>query len=157
MTSRTSECYLDVFDFIESRLFKLQPTEVMTDFEGGLRKAIEQKYPNARLRGCWFHFVAALDRNALRLGLRRLLKKDLVAKFILRSLMNLPLLPEDRIVEGYAHIKTIAAKNNLGRAFKRYFAYFESYWLRQVTISRISFNNNFFPLDLKHSYLIHFC
>lgn len=134
MTRKTCECYSDVLDFIENQLFNLNPIEFMTDFEGGLRKAIEQKYPNARLRGCWFHFCAALDRNALRLGLYPLLKRDPFARFILKSLKNLPLLPEDRFVEGYAHIKTVAAENNLTRSFKQYFAYFEFYWLAQVII-----------------------
>lgn len=138
MTRRTSECYLDVFNLIESKLFKLEPTELMTDFEGGLRKAIEQKYPTARLRGCWYHFCAALRRNAIRLGLFALMKEDADARFIMKSLMCLPLLPEDRILEGFALIKKLASKNNLGSKFKQYFAYFESYWLVQVNNYHIS-------------------
>lgn len=134
MTKRTTACYLDVLNFIEDRLFKLQPTEVMTDFEPPMRKSIEIKYPDAKLRGCWYHYCAALYKKALKLGLSSLLKTSSGAKFIMKSLMNLPLLPENRILEGYQCIKKLATRKQLKRAFKQYFAYFESYWLRQVTI-----------------------
>lgn len=132
MTRRTAQCYIDVFNLIENKVLKLNPTEFMTDFEGGLRKAIENLYPHAALRGCWFHFCQALRKNALRFGLNSLLKEEPEAKLILKALMCLPLLPENRILEGYWHIKHSAVENGFMHAFRKFFNYFESYWIVKV-------------------------
>lgn len=133
MTNRTTECYIDVFNFIETKILKLGPNLFMTDFEGGLRKALAICFPNAALKGCWFHYTQALRKNAIRFGLSALLKENSIAKQILRSLMCLPLLPPNKILEGYQCIKQCAADNRLMGKFRRFFGYFESYWLVQVT------------------------
>lgn len=132
MTSRSAKCYEDVFNFIENNILKLDPVELMTDFEAGLRKAIEKIYPHAILRGCWFHLCQALRRNAIRFGLSALLNEYPEARFILKALMSLPLLPNNRILEGYRLIKKIAVENELMGSFRHFFNYFESYWLVQV-------------------------
>lgn len=128
-TRRTTECYSDVFRFIESNIFKLEANEFMTDFEGGLRKSIEEQYPRANLRGCWFHFCEAVRRNAKRFGLSALFKDDIEAKLIFKSLLCIPLLPENLIIDGYNQIKKRAFENNLVRPLQKLFNYFESYWL----------------------------
>lgn len=139
MTRKTCNSYCEVFDFIENKLFHLHPSAFMTDFEWGLRNAIEKKYPQAQLRGCWYHFCSALRKNALKHGLFSILKKNPNAKYVLKCLMCLPLLPDNCIQEGYIYIKSIVAKNNLVTPFSQYLNYVESYWLNlQVNNCHIS-------------------
>lgn len=132
MTRKTTECYVDVFQYIEKTLFKLSPTEFMTDFEGGQRKALKMVYPNAVLRGCWFHYCACIRKKAMKLKLKPLLDDNSGATEVYKKIMNLPLLPSRYIERGYLHIKQRAKTLNLHKEFKKFFEYFEEFWLAEV-------------------------
>lgn len=132
MTRKTAEAYLAVFDYIETKLFELQPKEFMTDFEEGMRLAIRIRWPNAVIRGCWFHLCRAIENKTKSLGLTKILKSNSVARMVKKQLMSLALLPADRITVGYASIKLMAREKKLLKKFQSLFAYFESYWLKQV-------------------------
>lgn len=135
MTRKTAQCYSALFDFIEERLFELKPKEFMTDFEAGMRMAIKKHWPNITLRGCWFHFCRAIRRKCGNLGLFKLIKSNADAKAIQSSLMNLPLLPANRIIEGYNSAKEFAKKKKLLKKFQALFTYFEGYWLQLVRLN----------------------
>lgn len=132
MTRKTSLCYTEVFKYIETNVFSLEPAEIMTDFEAGMRNSIKIMYPKAKLRGCWFHFCNALRKKSLRLGLRPLINSTPNAKLILKELMSLLLLPADNIVQGYLYIKEMAMNHELLEHFRPLFTYFESFWLIEV-------------------------
>lgn len=132
MTRKTESCYTAIFHYIETHLFSLKPTEMMTDFEAGMRNSIKIVYPKTRLRGCWFHFCSALRKKSLRLGLRPLINSNRNAKLLFKELMSLPLLPAINIVQGYMHIKSIAQSYDIFKYFNRFFLYFESFWLAEV-------------------------
>ena len=40
--------------------FTFDKSNIMTDFERGLRKALKNLYPNSNLEGCYFHYTKAL-------------------------------------------------------------------------------------------------
>lgn len=132
MSNRTSACYQAVFKFIENYGFKLQPGEIMTDFETGLRHAIRIKYPNIQLRGCWFHYCQAIRKRLLMYKLGKLIKSDDQAFVIKRQIMNLPLLPPEHFLEGYRQIKSLIEKNGWKKNFEEFIAYFDRYWIKQV-------------------------
>lgn len=132
MTRVSTDCYAAVFEYIESRLFKLEPSEFLTDFEMALRNAIRNRYPEAVLRGCWFHFCQALRRKSIRLGLHRLIKSDRDAKGAHRQLMCLPLLPNDNIIPGFDALMNEAKHLGIYRRMKDYFRYVRDYWLKVV-------------------------
>lgn len=131
MTSRTTECYAAIFAYIEE-MFKLEPGEFITDFEQSMRNAIQRVYPNTVLRGCWYHFCAALRKKHLKLGMSKLLKENDLAKQVKKMLMSLPLLPQENFNEAYQHIKSSAENWELAKDFEKIFKYFERYWFAQV-------------------------
>lgn len=134
MTNKTIEAYEDVFKFIEDNLFKLEPELLMTDFEGAMRTAIKKFWPNCKICGCWFHFKQAVLRKCNTLpGIKALLKKSFHARKIKYMLMSIPLLPEDKIEEGYQSIKDYATKWKLAEKFAELFSYFERQWLKEVS------------------------
>lgn len=135
MSGKESELYKEVFDFIEERkLFKINPTaSFMLDFEAGMRKAIKERFPKSKLHGCWYHFMAALRRKFRSLHMLRLIADDENANKIYRKLLSLPLLPSDSIENGYDEIKIEARKRNLHKEFRRFFSYFENFWLKLVS------------------------
>lgn len=63
MTNKTAECYTAVFNFIKNNIFDLKPAIIMTDWETGLRCAIRTCFPNSTLKGCWYHYCAALRKK----------------------------------------------------------------------------------------------
>lgn len=115
MTSRKTEC------------------SFITDFEQSMRNALQIIFPNVLLRGCWYHFCAALRKKHLKFGMNALLKENVLAKQIQKMLMSLPLLPKENFYEGYGHIKRCAVDWDLTGDFNRVFSYFEGYWFPQVT------------------------
>lgn len=146
-TRKTANSYAALFKYIEKNLMLLKPAEIMTDFEEGLRLGCKRSWPNFILRGCWFHLCRALIRKSNKLGMKKLIKSTPLAKFILKALMSLPLLPNDKLVEGYDIIKEFALKQNLPQ-FPVFFKYFEDYWLKKVNVCLILFN--FLLLGLKY-------
>lgn len=133
MSGKTADLYKKVFDFIEKNLIRLNPAQFMTDFEAGMRKTINEFYPNAVLYGCWYHFCAAVRRKFLSLDMYELITKVPAAKSIYRMIISLPLLPEESILNGYNIVKQEAIEKNLDKQFKEIFEYFEQYWLHQVS------------------------
>lgn len=132
MSRKTAEAYAAVFDFIETRLLKLEPKQVMTDFENGLRLAIRKRWPHVDINGCWIHYCRAVQRKCRRLGFSKIIKQNGNARVMQKAVMSLPLLPSDRFLEGYKTIKTFASKKRLLKRFGSFFKYFERYWFNQV-------------------------
>lgn len=134
MTCKSTDCYLSVFKFIESKLFKLEPNEFMCDYESGMRLAIRKRWPKVPIRGCWFHFSKAILKRCRRLGLSKLIKKNENARVVQKFITSLPLLPPHLFNEGYSCVKSFAAKKRLSKRFALFFRYFR-YWINQVTKS----------------------
>lgn len=132
MNYRTYEAYAHVFQFIEENVFKLQPAEFITDFEAGMRKAINERWEGITLRGCWYHYSAALRKKMLKLGLSKLFEDSDDAKSIKKMMMSLPLLPSEKFTEGYNYVQQKAREFGLYEKFKTFFEYFV-YWLNQVS------------------------
>lgn len=143
MTRKTEEAYRAVFKFIEECLFEMAPGEFMTDFEDGMRLAIKNHWPNVRIRGCWFHLKRAVSNKCTSLGMGRVLKRSHNARKLKKMLGNIPLLPENRIVEGFTSIKDFAQEKRLIKPFAYLFSYFERYWLKQV---RFDFHSSIDPI-----------
>lgn len=136
MSNRTFEAYQAVFRYIENNVFELRPKLFMTDFETSLRKAINTCYQGVRLHGCWFHFDRAIQRYCLqRPKLRRFLKISSNAKEVFKELLSLPLLPEKKFKEGYKAVREKARERRVYYPMIALFRYFDTYWIRQVTIS----------------------
>lgn len=151
MSGKTAELYKMVFQFIELNFFKLEPAHFMTDFEGGLRKAINEFYPNAVLSGCWYHYCAALRRKHLSLKMYELITDVPAAKKIYRMMLSLPLLPKETILDGYTIIRNEAVAKGLGKKFKGIFDYFDQYWLFIVSVLYIH-NDEFLYRNSIHKF-----
>lgn len=132
MTHKTKKCYTAVLKYIKSNILDFEAAEFMTDFEAGMRSAIKKCYPSAIVRGCWFHYVAALRKKLRLMGMSKLLKSNSNAKTLKKMLMNLPLLPAEMFEKGYTFIKRQASSWKLFNSFKKFFAYFERQWITEV-------------------------
>lgn len=145
MTDKRTDSYQAIFKYIEENVFMLQPAEFMADFETGLRKAIQNSYPQASLHGCWYHYSASIRRRLMTLCMYRLITDEPMGAQIYRMMLSLPLLPQNRILDGFNVVKTVARENHLYREFKKFFDYFNDYWMKMVCLSlfclKVSTNN----------------
>lgn len=105
MTRKTALCYKRVFQFIEENIYDLKPNQIMTDFEGGMRKAINSYYPDVSLKGCWFHYTLAINKRCRKLRLSSILKSNEKAKHLKTQLLHIPLLPVKNINRCFFTIK----------------------------------------------------
>lgn len=140
MTSKAANCYDDVFEYLDN-IFNLQPKQFMCDFEGGMRKSLKKKYPNASMKGCWFHYCACIRKRARKLGVSKLWNQKsrkenneaaTEAKKIYKMVQSLPLLPEKYFFVGYQYVKCSASKINLDKQFAKLFEYFDRTWIMEV-------------------------
>lgn len=65
------------------------------------------------------------------------LRKIPDAHKIYRKLLDLPLLPADRIREGFLIIQSEIEEKGLEKWFKHMYAYFNSYWIPKVDYLKI--------------------
>lgn len=133
MKDKKTETYESVFRFLNSKVFELEPMAFMTDHEAGLIKALKNCFPGTPTYRCWYHFKAAVRRNAVRLGLQKLIKGNEIAKSTYKKMLNLPLLPPEDIPKAFEAIKKGAKKQKLGKQFTEFFKYFENYWMKVVS------------------------
>lgn len=131
MTSKSQDCYTALFKYIDEVVFHMQPDEIITDFEDGLRSAIRKQWPKIILRGCWYHYCVCICKKFISLGLGSLLKTNGFARQIKDMLLCLPLLPTALFNEGLSHIKSKAASRRLSAKLNPFFKYF-TYWEKQV-------------------------
>ena len=62
MTSKKQGLYEEVINLVMKCVRKKagyapQPDLVMSDFELAILNAMASRFPNSRVRGCWFHFA----------------------------------------------------------------------------------------------------
>lgn len=135
MTKRTNKAYREVFKYIESNIFKLKPALIITDFEKGMRKAINGFYKKVKLHGCWFHYDRAIQKYCrMNPKLKRTLKMNANARDILRQLLSLPLLPPGKFIEGYKAIERKARNWRVYHPLIDLFRYFNKFWMKQVCL-----------------------
>ena len=73
----------------------------MGDFDGAMRSAIRQLFPNIQIHGCLFHYAQCIVRKASShdVGFARDIRRrgPILKSFL--AFGSLPLLPPDKIVE----------------------------------------------------------
>lgn len=131
MSSKSTECYNALFQYIETMIFELKPASFMCDYENGLRKSLKTIYPNSIISGCWFHHNQAVRRKCrmLRKKFFRALKQDRNKAKIYRKLLLLPLLPQDMIQEAFDGLVLDAEMFECYDFFKPIFEYYQKQWL----------------------------
>ena len=62
MTSKKQCLYEEVLDFVADLVEictgkKLQPETIISDFELAILNATSSRFPNSKIKGCWFHYA----------------------------------------------------------------------------------------------------
>ena len=100
---KTQQTYTRMFrllmDAANRHGMELQPQTICIDFEVAMIRSIHEVFPNARIRGCLFHFSQALWRKLQQLGLTLRYKEDDDFNRMVRRAAVLPLVPPNEVEE----------------------------------------------------------
>ncbi|XP_078334484.1 uncharacterized protein LOC111132122 [Crassostrea virginica] len=103
MSRKRTDDYYEVLRAID----RLLPAQIalqtcVVDFEAGVWRAIQDRFPGTVIQGCVFHWTQALYRKIQELGLQRAYNERGDVHHFLRLVMALPFLPPEHI-EGTYH------------------------------------------------------
>jgi len=132
----------------------ISPKFIMSDFEKGLRSALQWVFPKATLLGCEFHFVKALWKKAGKLGLRKKERKRKTAIIINFLVIIVHLNVEDRS-KYFQELKTNFQHEE--KPFQEFLTYFHKNWMELDFINlgenreKLTRTNNY--CEGFHSYL----
>lgn len=135
MTKKTREAYTHAFQFIESNIFHFKAAVLHTDYETALRKAVEIAFPNASVKGCWFHYCQALRRNSVKIpNFCKLIKSSEEYIKWYRTFLSLPLVSPEHIEEMFLILKneTLEFSKKHQECLSIFVKYFEKQWMRKV-------------------------
>ena len=116
-------------------------SDIITDFEEALFQSFSSGFPEADGSGCLFYFKkVTYQTGILKNGLANLYSGDEQFKSWVQLLMNLPLLPSEKISETFHLVKDLKPELLATDIEKvdNFLRYYEKYWLRQVGSSRLS-------------------
>ena len=137
MTCREEHLYTLVFEKIKS-LFNqrnINLTQIMCDYELGLRNSARVSFENVSVLGCYFHFSQAVLKKVSSLGFSGIYRSNEGIRNCVRKLLVLPLLSPQNIYEGLRIIT-----NDGPGELERLFGYFQLQWM---LVSEIGFHPNF--------------
>lgn len=156
MTCNSKLAYKTIFDSIDSILednnliFDDKNLIFMCDFEHSLYKAIKEKYPYSKFKGCYFHYLKCLWKKAKRSGLcQRCIVES--TKKIIFAMAILPLLKKNNINsylnEIIDYIKGLP--ENYRPKYDKYILFIKNNWIntKYVELESIMHTNNFFDRD----------
>lgn len=117
MERRTRALYDAIFDHISRTFHTFINRTIITDYEAALVASLRASFPEASIKGCFFHFcqvrrnisfnviktllLQALLRQAKALGIVRQIQGNVNGRKLLRKYYALALLPEAMIEEAF--------------------------------------------------------
>ena len=138
--------YVRMFEMLMSLVSNLNPHYIHCDFEQAMINAVRECFPEATVKGCFFHLVQSMQRHILSSGLRRRYNTDpefaSYAKMI-AALAFVPCKDLDSFIEALA--------NNLPSELETILNWFECNYV-SVYNRRGNRRNPFFPYDLWNIY-----
>lgn len=98
---KDTETYKTIFRHLKLAASRLNstfaPRTIMSDFELAFMRAAKDEFPNARIKGCYFHWATAVWDHVSNLGLKVLFNENEIVRDFIRQLLALPFLPREDI------------------------------------------------------------
>lgn len=132
MTGKTEELYFEAIQqVIRLSDWNLDPGHVSCDFEAAFINTLRQQFPDADIRGCYFHFCQAILRY-LKKPDNRYSKKFTKEIFFELECCNLLTVcnPEEITTKALPYLRERMLRNKHDPEFTRFSNYITSYWLK---------------------------
>ncbi|XP_050057873.1 uncharacterized protein LOC126550421 [Aphis gossypii] len=136
MSRKTTKAYAALFEKLLRIEPQWQPETIIIDFELAAMAGIQFIFPGINIQGCWFHSSQAIWRKIGNLGMIELCTSDRGAYDIVHMIMALPLIPGNKINEGFTSIQIFYEENikltlstESQEKFETFFQYYRTTWL----------------------------
>lgn len=126
MSNRKEISYNVLFNLIKSQIPQFAPQKFHCDYELGPMNAILKSFPDIVVRGCYYHWTRNIWKKAKAYGC----SKTMSDRRIVAMTAILPLIPADKILEGFHYIKQ---ECNSNCTIDKFLKYVENYWLKVHT------------------------
>ena len=93
LPKKNEDTYRRMFEILKSLLPDLGPTQIFVDFEKAAINAARIAFPQAEIKGCYFHLSQSVIRKINAVGLKPSYEADLNTKLLLKSLSALSFVP----------------------------------------------------------------
>ncbi|KAG4078943.1 hypothetical protein HA402_010895 [Bradysia odoriphaga] len=139
MTSKSQSDFAAVFAYIrEFYGTYVSPNVIMANFDQNMQQALQYTFPEATIKGFWFHYTDAVLKEMKDLGMQSETARG-HSSSCLRMLLVLPLLPADYIRSGLEAVKKWAQeKKILSTQMNALCTYIEKTWIRAVGAEKMS-------------------
>lgn len=110
----------------------------MSNFDHLMQSSLSYTFPEAIIKGCWFHYTDSNIYQVKYLDMQREASKGMGAS-ALRMLLVLPLLPPEYMTPGLEAVKRwMKEKNILTKSLSNLCEYIEQAWIRGFGAAKIS-------------------
>ncbi|KAJ8975669.1 hypothetical protein NQ317_003168 [Molorchus minor] len=134
VNKKTQEIYKKIFEYLCCVLApKLQPDEIVTDYEANLYYALAETYLNSHIGGSVFYYTQNLYKRLCALNLSRDLETNSYFRNIYHMILMLPLLPVNTILDGLSNMEIQAKDLGVSDLTKPIFDHVHSEWIMKVT------------------------
>lgn len=138
-TSKSNDAYDEIFREIVSLEPRINPTDVMLDFEMAVMNSIRKCFPLCQIHGCFFHFTQNIWRHVQTVGLQTVYTNDENFALKIRLLIALAFVPVDNVIEAYAQLieTEFFSEDNQSEhteAIQNLLAYFQSTYIYRISI-----------------------
>lgn len=130
MEKKTQRSYRLIFEKLKWLMGPCEITNIMSDYEAATRKALKIEFSRARISGCYFLYVKAINKAARRFGV----SKDEKFHTAIQKVSALALLPNEFITSGF----NIIDRENRSLKYSARWSRFKKYWNRQWSKANIS-------------------
>lgn len=137
-TSKSQAVYDEIFQNLLELEPKLNPTDVMIDFEMAVIKSIQANFPEAAVHGCFFHFGQSIWRHLQSVGLQTVYTNDEDFAVQIRMLIALAFIPIPFVIEAYEQLVgtefySEERDSEHKEAIQNLLAYFQSTYLYRIS------------------------
>lgn len=137
---KTQAIYAVIFAYIRENLSAyITPNTIMSDFDPETQLALAYTFPEASIKGFWFHYTDSVLKymQCIHLHWNKSVRSN--TSSCLRMLMVLPLLPASYMKPGLQAIRKWAMeKSIMNAALERLIAFIEFDWLRSVGADKMT-------------------
>ncbi|XP_055706098.1 uncharacterized protein LOC129803513 [Phlebotomus papatasi] len=139
LTTKSQSTFAAVFAFLrENYPSQVVPSIILTNFDAAMHFALLYTFPEANLKGSWFHYTDAVVGRLKHLRLQREITKGHGA-CALKMLLVLPFLPADHMAAGLVALKKwMQEKKVFTVGLSTICTYVEHEWLRGVGPEKMS-------------------
>jgi MULE transposase domain len=149
LPNKQQATYTRLFAAVKNLQHGLHPQTIMTDFELAAINSFCAEFPQARQRGCFFHFNQCVWRKIQSLCLAR--RYELDEEFALRARMipSLAYVPPGNVIEAF---EILTGGDHLPGELDPLVDYFEDTWIGRQRGRRNARRNPLFAVELWNCY-----